>query len=1409
MSAHNDDRRGVVRPRPPLRRPYTRSQQDGWSESMMDMLWRHPRIQERFIGPNRRPRNQLVIEDSESSPDSSPPASPSPPTPSDMTPSDMSPAASAGAPSPPASQDPAADFDDFDGWSDDDDAAPSPPSPPSSSSPPSAPPSPPLEQRGQINEDLFLSCFQQDHIFSFQGGQWVFNFGQFEHLISLPTGVRPSTFTRFYRMLCNASPAAGRVHLQPTSLGPPNLLIPWTFAKYVKSSIFLYVLTIFDYYRRTSNVAATPEYNVLFSFNIDLIHQGTYPAEYARDQASNTTRVSGIRVNLARPVTFDEIMRVYNEIVGFFLDDAHLGAHWADSDEIYIVDTNLPRSVIGHDIIFSLRFRGRVAAPLSTRLTSEMRGYISKSFRSGIKAVENEDCFCLLYTILLGLMWRENRHAVGINGKFISRGRMIVLCQSQFSARIRDLCEKIQRGELECMWKIEESALQSFSLGDFSRFMEEVEKEVLPEDEIALDVFIQARNGPVFPGYRSKKMIPMENRIEVLSLNVSERSSHFVLVTNGARCWPVVGGKQFFTCTKCGQTFYLRSMLLKHQDGGVCHERPNEYHWSAKCDAGCDPAEEVASCQKCRLSFTSEFCAQYHARNCFMQGRSGYRQVKLSKDDWLRGVPPSEDEALPTRKIYFADFECTIDKNGEHHFMSYGVTPADDPLAFEIGYDISKFLDPLFAEAEQSDTAVKVYFHNAMNYDANFILRYFLNEPKYKEWTIKAIFESANRMKKLAFVKQVGRTKKVLEIGDTFKFLTMSLARICESVKKPTTEENEHMFPRFFRYFMNEHLMSTKDEVNQILQKNLFPYLFFDAPEKLETPIDRFRELFLPDEKNLQYFGDSVTVEDLAANLPLFEKVCNDFMVDTARDYHDIYLACDVFQIADVFMAARESLWQTHHVDLANYMGMPSASWAAFLRYDQSLKIPLYESTFFAEFFQRMTRGGVTSAPLRYAKSDETHSILYLDVNGLYPYVMQKYPYPCGSFKLRFPSEYQSEHPEQTVRFLIHGYETMKTGAHPGVVRHGACFCVDLHVPLHIRDKIDQFPFAPDHQVIKDQYYDSEGQMYPFLQRWSEVNGGEQMKAFRGLVATLDDKEEYGVHWKLLKWYLDHGMEVTKLHHWVEFEEDYYLKGYVSHNIELRNQRKDPLGKMVYKLMGNSIYGKTFESPFNRDKFVIVRDPVKLDMLIQDAPVSQFTPIDENNYVVKLTGDEVVLDKPTYIGACVTEYAKLHMYKVFYDYLAPLFSKIELVYTDTDSFIIRVEHDASLKGQDLLDYINGGPHGVLIGGLGGQLKSETGTDFIEEVIALRSKVYAYRTLSGHVDKRAKGTTAAAQEKELDWEAYKQTLVSLRALPTTNTQFVRRQMGITTVELLKKSLTANDGKRYICEDGIHTHAFGYF
>jgi len=1077
----------------------------------------------------------------------------------------------------------------------------------------------------------------------------------------------------------------------------------------------------------------------------------------------------------------------------------------------------------------------------SHQWSQEVEDAIMANLSESVMSVRNRsDNKCLVYCIVMGLMIKFKRCGNRGGSNVFGRGVVMVEDHEVYAKAamyfqdtdnaITQLIRVLGDTLLPRPWSpyTPLTPLQQFvhdidcrkpkvmSIAGFREEFGLYERTLIPNKECGIDVYgIDYNvNKHVYPLYISKNR---DKVIELLCITPpGKECSHYCVITNMEKLMQQSFGKQFFSCSKCGETFYHRRMLMDHQCVGVLGQAADGYHYSIM---NADPRMDIAvgHCPKCRLTFVSEFQYEYHKEHCLMKGITGYRHVQLvsynsPENPFLTGEAIDEDgekKHVERRRIMYADFESSINpETGEHTFMSYGIYEWKSDQ-YKCGYDLKEFIDFILEVAfEGKEDDIYVYFHNAMGYDANFILRHILKNEEYSEWGIQVIMKSSNRLQKLVFYVHNGDKSRKIHICDTFLFLTLSLERIVGSIRKDDVISNKSNFSRFFEIFHKRYPRVSEMEIDHILRKNIFPYKFFTDAGKLDTPIEDFASIFAPREENVKYFSERVGVEDLAAGYADTMHVIETFECRTAKDYHDLYLCCDVMQLADVFDRSMKILWESHHIHLTRYLGMPSASWAAFLRHDPTMRIPLYTDTFFAEFFKDMIRGGITSAPLRHAVADERHSIIYLDVNGLYPYVMQGYLFPCGDFHF-VPLGYAGEacHPFLEAKFRE--FESTKTGM---------CFCVDLHIPQSVKELTDMYPFAPEHRRIYREYFTDveKKQLTPFLQRWSSANNGDTMKEFIGLVCTLYDKTKYNVHWRLLKFYMEHGVQVTKVYFGVKFDEGDYLAGYIRKNIAIRNGRKDELGKTLYKLLGNSIYGKTFESPFKRNTYEIVRDQTKLQGLQEEGDIASMTPIDDLGWIVRLDGEDIILDKPTYIGACVCEFSKLHMYTLLYDKLMKIFPGTpsdpgcQLVYTDTDSFIVKVRHPDEIGSgpAELFKYIKS-KDPDLIGGIGGQVKSETGEDdTIKEIIALRSKVYAYVTWGGHHDKRAKGTTHDAQLMQLDWDKYKQVLECLTSYNTVNVQFLRETFKISTVEMLKQSLSCNDGKRDILDDGIHTHAFGY-
>lgn len=107
------------------------------------------------------------------------------------------------------------------------------------------------------------------------------------------------------------------------------------------------------------------------------------------------------------------------------------------------------------------------------------------------------------------------------------------------------------------------------------------------------------------------------------------------------------------------------------------------------------------------------------------------------------------------------------------------------------------------------------------------------------------------------------------------------------------------------------------------------------------------------------------------------------------------------------------------------------------------------------------------------------------------------------------------------------------------------------------------------------------------------------------------------------------------------------------------------------------------------------------------------------------------------------------------------------------------------------------------------MKDECGGKIMTHFVGLRSKLYSYRVQGGVVGKRAKGIKKVTIDKTISFDDYvtclRENTPAFRKMSLIRSQ----KHQLRTVEMNKIALCSDDDKRYVCENGINTLAWGHF
>ena len=668
---------------------------------------------------------------------------------------------------------------------------------------------------------------------------------------------------------------------------------------------------------------------------------------------------------------------------------------------------------------------------------------------------------------------------------------------------------------------------------------------------------------------------------------------------------------------------------------------------------------------------------------------------------------------------------------------------------------------------------IPVFFHNLAGYDSHL----FIKKLGFTEGNIDCI--PNNEEKYISFTKTIKagtyKNKKGEDKDKFFKIIFKdSLNFMSSSLGASVNNLSKDAFKNLLKNY-------TPGQAELLKQKGFYPYEYMDSVEK-------FKDKKLPPRKAFysKLTGKGITEKDYkhACN------VWNSFNMETMKDYHKLYNDSDVLLLADVFENFRDICLKIYGLDPVHYYTAPGLAWDACLKMT-GISLELLNDVNMLLMFEKGIRGGISIISNRYGKANNKYMksfnknelskfLMYLDANNLYGCGMSE-KLPTHGFKWLTSGEMEKLFKNQVVQV----WEKI-----PCILE------VDLQYPEELHDLHNDYPFCPE-RVKCD-------------------NGVEK------LIPNLRDKTKYVIHYKNLIQCLKAGMKLKKIHRGIKFVESKWLNPYIDKNTNLRTQAKNNFEKDFFKLMNNSVFGKTMENIRNRVNVKLVSTKEKLKKLVA-KPNFKGPPkiFNENLVSVHMKKTSLTMNKPVYLGMCILDLSKIIMFDFHYNYIKPKYgNNAKLLFTDTDSLFYEIQTEdfykdisGDVKNRfDTSDYPENHPSGIPTGinkKVLGMMKDEAAGKNIKEYVGLRSKLYSFIMEEGKENKKCKGVKRQVVESYITHEDYKTCLLTGKEKLARQNIIRSYEHEVYTEEVNKVALSADDDKRYILSDGVHTLAWGHY
>ena len=381
---------------------------------------------------------------------------------------------------------------------------------------------------------------------------------------------------------------------------------------------------------------------------------------------------------------------------------------------------------------------------------------------------------------------------------------------------------------------------------------------------------------------------------------------------------------------------------------------------------------------------------------------------------------------------------------------------------------------------------------------------------------------------------------------------------------------------------------------------------------------DRFKETALPPKEafysKLNMSG--VSNQDYEHIL----RVWSEFGNNNLGEYQNLYLRMDVILLANVFEAFRKVCLDNYGLGPAHFYMAPGLVWKACLK-KTKIRLELLLDPDMLLMFERGIGGGITQSVHRWSKAsnpymgseyrpcEPTRYLQYLDANNLYGWPMSQ-PLPTRGFR------WVDIHPNEISELANYSEK-------------GYLLEVDVAYPRELHDYHNDLSFMFERM---------------------RINGLEK------LVPNLYYKKRYVIHIRALEQALKHGLVLERIHRAIEVKQSAWMKEYIDFNSKLRTAATSDFEKDFYKLMNNSVFGKTMENIRKHRSIKLVTNQEAYLKAVMKPNFKSSTLFGTNLIGCEMGKIKVVMNKPVCLGQAILDHSKIAMYEFHYDYMKRRYS---------------------------------------------------------------------------------------------------------------------------------------------------------